>query len=357
MSASQWIADRLPTDALHLDVAGCGRISQAVLDAQTAHLRAEAVEGGYVAEAGAAAAIDAGRAALGAMVGLAGSDVCFSEGAGSSFAALLDAWPLPPGSRIGTVPSEYGGNARVLRSCAVLRGWELVLLGVDSLGRVTSVPADLDLLALPQVPSQRGIAQPVPDLLASGVPLMLDVAQSLGQTAVPAGAAAYIGTSRKWLCGPRGVGFAAVDPSWQPRLTEPPTLNALAYDNLRRFDAPETHVAGRVGLALAARTWSPEVLPVLHAAAAALRVLGAGAGGWSVVEPVDEPTGITTLRHPTVDPFGVRSALLQEGIVTGAVPASRADDLDGPVLRLSTAAWVTPGDLERFVEALTRCTK
>jgi hypothetical protein len=52
----------------------------------------------------------------------------------------------------------------------------------------------------------------------------------------------------------------------------------------------------------------------------------------------------------------VRAALLAEGLLVGAVPQHRAAELDGPVLRVSTAAWVTPGDLERLADALDRCT-
>ncbi len=357
VSLSAWVADRVPTDRVHLDAAACGRISTAVLDAQVQHLRLEAEAGGYVAEVANDPAVALGREALGSLVGLGGGDVVFSDGGGTAFATLLDAWPLPPGSRIGTVPSEYGGNARVLRSRAALRGWELVPLEVDDLGHLQGVPRGLDLLTFPQVPSQRGIAQPVAGLLAAGVPVILDVAQSAGQTLVPAGAAAYVGTSRKWLCGPRGVGFAAIDPVWQRRLADPPTLGPANFTDLRRFDSTEPHVAGRVGLALAARTWSPALLPVLQAAAGAARVLLDGAGGWRVIEPVDEPTGITTLVHQSADPFGTRQALIEEGFVLSAVPVWRADDLTVPVLRVSTAAWTTPDDLEALANALTRCSQ
>ncbi|MEA2703395.1 MAG: hercynylcysteine S-oxide lyase, partial [Actinomycetota bacterium] len=151
MSLTAWVADRIPTDKIHLDVAACGRVSQAALSAECAHLRLEAEVGGYVAEVAAAPVVEAGRAALGAMVGLDGADVVFSEGGGLAFAVLLDAWPLPPGSRIGMVPSEYGGNARVLRDRAPQRGWELVLLPVDDLGRILEVPSGLDLVTFPHV--------------------------------------------------------------------------------------------------------------------------------------------------------------------------------------------------------------
>lgn len=357
MSVNRWVQDRVPTDRVHLDVAAAGRVSQAVLDAQVAHLRAEAELGAYVAEVAARPAVDAGRAALGAMLGLAGTDVLLTDGGATAFAVLLAAWPLERGARIGTLPSEYGGNARVLSHLAATRGWELVTLPVDRLGRLAGVPDGLDLLTFPQIPSQRGILQPVEEVLATGVPLVLDVAQALGQIAVPTGAAAYVGTSRKWLCGPRGVGFGVVDPAWHDRLADPPTLGGLEEDDLRRFDSTEPHVAGRVGLALAARTWTPALLPVVQAGAAAARVLLHDAGGWQVVEPVAEATGSTTLAHASADPFATRLALLEEGFVVSAVPTTRAEDVAVPVLRVSTAAWVTPAALEALADALERCTR
>lgn len=351
MSVAHWVQERFPTDRVHLDAAAAGRVSSRVLELEQAHLEAEATVGAYVAEADAAAAIDAGRVALAALVGL--DEAFYADGAGTAFATVLDAWPLPPGARIGTIAGEYGGNARFLRDRARWKGWQLVPLPVDELGRVVEVPGDLDLVTFPQVLSQRGVAQPVELALASGVPLVLDVAQAVGQTAVPAGAAAYVGTSRKWLCGPRGVGWGCVAPPWREQLADPPTLGPAHHPGrFARYDTPEPHVAGRVGLAHAARTWSPALLPVVQAGAAAARVLLEGAGGWQVVEPVAEPTGITTLRHASADPFATRAALLERGFVVSAVPTSRADDMTGPVLRVSTAAWVTPGDLESLAAAL-----
>jgi pyridoxal 5-phosphate dependent beta-lyase len=354
MSVSRWVADRVPTERVHLDAAACGRVSEAVLTVQAEFLRAEAVDGGYVAEVHALADLDAGRAALGALVGLGSEDVFYSDGGATAFQVLLDAWPLPPGSRIGTTRGEYGGNARLLRDRAPLRGWELVVLETDDLGRIQHIPDNLDLVTYPQVLSQRGVVQPD---LGGDVPLLLDVSQSAGQVPVPTGAAAYVGTSRKWLCGPRGVGFGCVDPAWHDRLLDPPTMGTANFPGLiRRFDATEPSNAGRVGLSFAARTWSPTVLPVGIAAAGAARVLLQGAGGWEVIEPVHEPTAITTLRHLTEDPFAVRAALLELGFLVSAVPVLRADDLTQPLLRVSTAAWVTPGDVEGLAAALESLT-
>lgn len=355
MTVEEWLDARTPTRVVHLDAAGAGRPSRDVLDAEIAHLHREAARGAYVAAEQAEEVITEGRAALAALVGLAGSDLCFLDGAGTAFATLLAAWPLGRGARIGTVASEYGANARALRRLANERGWELVLLPVDDQGRITGVPAGLDLVSFPQVASQRGIAQPVPDVLAAGVPLLLDVAQSLGQTVVPAGCAAYVGTSRKWLCGPRGVGFAVVRPEVQELLTEPPTLAPAHGTGMRRWEAQEAHVAGRFGLAVAAQEWDAGLPAVLQARAVTARRVLDGVAGWRVREPVDEPTGITTLVGG--DPLGTRAGLLEDGFVTSAVPVSRSDDLDAPVLRVSTAAWVTDDQLQALAAALPARTK
>lgn len=355
MTVEEWLDARTPTRVVHLDAAGAGRPSRDVLDAEIAHLHREAARGAYVAAEQAEEVVSEGRGALAARVGLADSDLCFLDGAGTAFAVLLAAWPLGRGARVGTVASEYGANARALRRLAAERGWELVVLAVDDDGRIAGVPAGLDLVTFPQVASQRGIAQPVADVLATGVPLLLDVAQSLGQTAVPAGCAAYVGTSRKWLCGPRGVGFAVVAPRVQEQLTEPPTLGPAHGTGMRRWEAQEAHVAGRVGLAVAAQEWEAGLLPVLQARAATARRVLDGVAGWRVREPVDEPTGITTLVGG--DPLGTRAGLLEDGFVTSAVPVSRSDDLTAPVLRVSTAAWVADRELEALAAALAARTK
>jgi pyridoxal 5-phosphate dependent beta-lyase len=80
----------------------------------------------------------------------------------------------------------------------------------------------------------------------------------------------------------------------------------------------------------------------------------AGVAGWQVREPVAEPTGIITLVGG--DPVATRVGLLEDGFVTSAIPASRADDLTGPVLRISTAAWVQDADLSALAAALLRRT-
>lgn len=336
--------DRLPAAVRHLDVAAAGRISTGVLAAQESHLRAEAARGAYVVEAESEQMTDAARDRLAGLLG-GGVEVAWSHGAALAFERALRAWPLGRGARVGTVRSDYSANRLALERVAAECGWVLVPLPSDPRGRITDVPAGLDLVTFPQVASQRGTAQPVTDILGAGPPVLLDVAQALGQVEVAAGCAGYVGTSRKWLCGPRGVGFLAVAPGVE--LAAPPLPSP--YDGVRRHDEHEAHIAGRVGFATALAEWTPELLPVVQARAAyARRVLAETP--WRVVEPPDEPSGITTLTGG--DPVATRARLLELGLLVNAVPASRARDLAGPVLRVSTAGWVTEADLDALADAL-----
>ena len=101
--------------------------------------------------------------------------------------------------------------------------------------------------------------------------------------------------------------------------------------------------------------WDRDLLGVVVQRAAHARSVLGGVAGWRVREPVDEPTGITTLVGG--DPFGTRAALLEDGYVTSAIPVSRSDDLEAPVLRVSTAAWVTDDELDALAGALSARTK
>jgi hercynylcysteine S-oxide lyase len=401
----------------HLDAAGVARMTTATIQAQAAHLADESTLGGYVAEVRAAPRLEAARAALAHLLGpdLTAADVAFHHSATAAFTALLDAWPLPPGGRVGIVPSEYGSNLMALRARATRAGLHLIELPVDAAGRIDldrldagGLPAgsgdgtrslglaDLDLVTFPHVPSQRGIVQPAAAVgarcAAAKVPLLLDVAQSLGQVDTTGiGAAAYAGTSRKWLCGPRGVGFVAVRPDVVDRLRPPaPGLHTAVWGvdgqpepaaGVDRVGIGEAPVAARVGLAAAladllavgpaterSRRENRRSLPpaersqltAVHAQIAALAAHSRrrldGVAGWRVGEDVSSPAGIVTLRPPAgVDPFIVSDRIYREaGVLTSAIDVARSRDMQTPLLRSSAHVYTGTGEIERLAEALER---
>jgi pyridoxal 5-phosphate dependent beta-lyase len=336
-----------------------------VLEATAHHARHEGELGGYVAEVAADHLLQQGRSVLGGLVGMAAADVAFLHSAQSALVTALTGWRLPRGTRVACLPGEYAPNIAQLRRFGLCPE----PLPVDGLGRADLAGVERLLAADPpgvvhltHVGSHRGVVQPAAEVTAlcraAGVPLVLDAAQSAGHTDIDVGADVVYFPSRKWLAGPRGVGVLCARPrivaQWTPVLPEPPDVPPM-----RAFEAGEAHVAGRVGLVLAVGEHLAAgpglVRERLAALGRATRELLDGVGGWRVVEPVDEPTAITTLRPPDgADVPATRARLLAEhGIVTTAIGVERAPgELTGPVLRVSPHVDGTLDDLEALAAAL-----
>ncbi len=382
--AGRWRAAREPGGVIHLDAAGCARASRATVDACREYLAAESRVGGYVAEIRHSEPLARARTDLARLLGpgLTADDVTFHHSASTAFAALVEAWPLPSGGRIGVVRSEFGSNAMALAARAARDGIELVDLPVDgdghidldALDRVGVTGLNLDLVTFPHIASQRGIIQPAAEVAAraaaAGVPVVLDVAQSLGQVLTTGlGAAAYVGTSRKWLCGPRGVGILAVEPRIVERLIpSSPNLYTATWDGhglpvplggIARMGIGESAAAARIGLAVAVGELldaGPEAVTTRIAALGRLaRRRLDGVAGWQVREPLEEATGIVTLVPPDgVDPHAVRDRLFTDaGILTSAFPTSRAPrDMTGPLLRASPHVYTDVSEIDALADAL-----
>ncbi len=357
-----WRAARPRPAGVHLDSAACSRQSVKVLDAVAHHARHEAEVGGYQAEASAEPLLQQGRSVLAGLVGMAAADVAFTESASSSVRVLFAAWRLPIGSRVGVLPGEFYGNLAAIRYAGLVPE----VLPADGLGRVdvealarllrSDPPAAVHLTVLA---SHRALVQPLVEVSrlcrATGVPLVLDVAQALGQVDCDVRADAVYGTSRKWLAGPRGVGFLVLRPAFRAGLT--PVQGDPADST--SFETHDAHVAGRVGLTLAIgehlAAGPVAVRTRLAGIGRAVRERVDGVSGWRVVEPVDEPTAATTLVPPHgVDVADTATRLRTEhGIVTTVcLPARAPGELTGPVLRVSPHLDVTEADLETLVSAL-----
>jgi hercynylcysteine S-oxide lyase len=333
------------------------------------HSRREATIGGYEAESGAAPQLDRGRAGIAALVGMAGRDVAFVPSASAALAMLLDVWPLEAGDEVACLPGEYGPSLTAFSQ----RRLRIRELPVDQLGRV-----DLDALGahlashppalvhLTQVPSHRGIAQPAAEVCgvcrSRGIPLVVDAAQALGQVDAASGADVVYGTSRKWLSGPRGVGFVAVRPPTASKLRIPVDEGVDVRSEpspVQWLERSEGHVAGRLGLSSAVDEVLAAGAAQVHERLAALgrltRTALDGIGGWRVVEPYDEPTATTTLVAPTgVDVIGTRTRLrVAHGILTSGIDRARAPrEMTEPVLRVSPHLGTTVADVQALATAL-----
>lgn len=367
----RWRTARPTVAGVHLDSAACSRQSFAVLDASASHARHEAEVGGYVAAAAATRALDAGRAAIGALTGLRVADVVFTTGANHALDLLLSSWP---GDRtIACLPGEYGPNLAVMAA----NGFAVRALPADGIGRLDAdaaaralahdPPALVHLTALA---SHRGVVQPAAALARVcadlGVPLIIDAAQAFGHLDCAVTPAAIYSSSRKWIAGPRGAGFLAIRSDFAAQLTPrlPPPEWGLRLPVVESLEQGEANVAARVGYSVAL---GEHLADGPHAVRTRLADVGrltrealAGVDGWRVVEPVDEPSAITTLE-PTggADPTKVREWLIAEhAIVTTAAEAARAPfEITMPVLRASPHVDGNPEDLARFAAALHDVTR
>jgi pyridoxal 5-phosphate dependent beta-lyase len=362
--AKEWREARAPVRGVHTDTAACGRPSLATIDTAAHHMRREAEIGGYVAEAEVEPVTDAGRALLGRLLGRAAGDVCFVESAELALHRVLRAWPARPGATVAALPGEYGPNLAAFAA----HGLRVIPLPADGAGRLDVAAAERslrehrpDLVHLTVVASHRGLLQPAADLAAvcraADLPLVVDAAQGLGHIDCRLDVDAIYAPSRKWLTGPRGVGVLAVSPDCARRLRVPGTGEPLG--TAQGLEAREGSVAGRLGLIHAVGELfaggPAKVFERLAAIGRLTREVLDGAGGWRVVEPIGEPTAVTTLVPPGgTDVFAVRAQLVElHGIVTTACGIERAPgELRDPVLRISPHIDAEPEQLEQVRVAL-----
>ena len=183
--AEQWRAARPKVAGLHLDSGACSRQSFAVIDAAAQHARHEAEVGGYVAAEAAAPVLDAGRAAIGALTGMSGSDVVYTTGANDALDLLLSSWT---GERtVACLLGEYGPNLAVMAA----NGFDVRALPVDGDGRLdvdATSPCVGHRPACAGAPDRAGEPpwhRPADGELADvcrglGLPLVIDAAQALG---------------------------------------------------------------------------------------------------------------------------------------------------------------------------------
>ena len=295
--------------------------------------------------------------------------VAFVESATAGLVALLQAWPLREGARVGVAGSEWGPNLDLLDH----RGLRPLALATDDRGvldlealeqQLRNDPPDLVLLD--HVAAHRGLVQPAADVVrlcrSVGVPLWIDAAQSAGHVAIPAGADAVFATSRKWLTGPRGVGMVAVAPESRDQLRVAPLGKKPGASPMQLMESDEAHVAGRVGLGVAVR----EQLDLGLAAVSTrlvevgqqLREAVANMPGWEVLQP-DAPAGAITALMATAgqDVAQVQRGLLEQHriVTTLALPWRAPRESGGtrpPLLRLSPHVDLDGAGLERLAGAL-----
>lgn len=373
---------------IHFNNAGCSLSPQPVIDAVQHHQALEQRIGGYEAAEAQAAAIEDFYPALAALLGCAAEEVAWVESATRGFDLALHGIAWQPGDRIVCAQSEYASNWLALLHLRRLRQVELVVVPNQADGTVDLEQLDAALtqgarlVCLTHVASQQGVVQPAAEVgrLAAqhGALYFLDACQSAGQVPLDVrtlGCHVLTGSGRKYLRGPRGSGFLYVQRDLLTQL-EPLFVDLQSAhwdspwsyqlrDDARRFETWECHVAGKVGLAVAARYAVDIGIDALHSRIATLagqlRRTLAAVPGLTVLEPMDAASGIVTFRHARVTPDTLQLALRSAGINTGVTRRATAQldfarrDLQA-VNRASVHAYNTEAELQRLVAAVAEST-
>src|SRR2546426_11389364 len=208
-------------DRIHLNNAGAALMPQSVLDTLRRHVEREGEIGGYEAAEEATAAVRETYELVAQLVGAAPRNIALVENATVAFSQALSAFDFHPGDRIVTTRADYPSNQLMYLSLARRAGVETVRAddlpagGVDpeSVRRLARDPRTR-LVAVTWVPTNSGLVQDartVGEVCAElGVPYLVDACQSVGQMAVDVAELQcdYLAaTGRKFVRGPRGIGF------------------------------------------------------------------------------------------------------------------------------------------------------
>lgn len=370
---------------LHLNHAGASLLPQPVLDAVVGHLELEARIGGYEAAEAAQPALEGVYASLGRLLGSGADEIALVDSATTAWNAAVGALPVATGDRVLCTRAEYGANAISLLLLQERTGCELVVVEDDADGQV-----DLDAFAaalkagpvafasLVHVPTGSGLVNPAAEVgrlcQDAGVPLVLDACQSVGQLPIDVeaiGCSILTASARKFLRGPRGVGFLYVHRDLLPRL-HPRTLDLRsaewvapdryeARSDMRQLEQFEADIAARVGLGAAvdhALEWGIDAIAErVGRLAEDLRGRLAAIPGVTVHDKGSHRCAITTSAVDGVAATEVAARLREQAInVSVVLPGFAQHDLPhrglGELVRASVHYVTTEAELDQAADAV-----
>jgi L-cysteine/cystine lyase len=263
---------------------------------------------------------------------------------------VLAGLDLEPGDEVITTTDEHFGLLGPLHASGAL----VVVVDPDPERITAAVTPRTRLLALSHVLWTTGALLPVHELrAATGIPILVDGAQSVGAMAVDAnGLDFYTVSGQKWLCGPEGTGALVVAEPAALRVARPSYLAQDGYEldgeftpkeGAARFDpnlTPGAATAGLRGAIAAIPDWG-------HARAFELaerfreRLAGAGC---DVVVPESRATLVSWRTSPD-ESADIVVRLSDEGVIVRDLPGRG-------LIRASVGWWNDESDLERLLAAL-----
>lgn len=357
-----------------------------VLKAVEEHLKREMMMGGYEAADAAASEIEAAYGAVAELIGAQARNVAIVENATVAIAKALSAFDFASGDVLLTTRCDYVSNQLMYLSLAkrcgvrVVRADDLPEGGVDA----ESVRALIGqhrprVVVLTWVPTNSGLVQ---DAAAVGavcaeldIPYIVDACQAVGQLPIDVGRlhCDFLGaTARKFLRGPRGIGFLYVGDRVLQSERAPlyidmqgaRWLDTDVYElvgDAHRFENWEFAYALVLGLGEAARYAQQigiaTIAPIVQNLAGKLREKLTALDHVRVLDRGREQCAIVTAEIAGHDARDVVSRLREEAINVSATLREYAVlDMDDKhvqtALRISPHYYNTPSEINIAVSAL-----
>lgn len=261
----------------HLNNAGSSPMPEPVLDRVLGYLARESEIGGYEAADESVAAIRQSYEDVGKLVGVPPESVAIVENATVAVAQALSSFDFQADDVILTSRNDYVSNQLMYLSLArrlgvvVERAEDLPEGGIDPESVASCIARKRPVLvAVTHMPTNSGLVQDVESVgkvcLDLEVPYLVDACQTIGQLPVQMerlNCDFLAATARKFLRGPRGIGFLAVSKRALERELAPlyidlhgaewtgPDTYQLTND-ARRYENWEFNYANVVGLGEAA---------------------------------------------------------------------------------------------------------
>jgi L-cysteine/cystine lyase len=257
---------------------------------------------------------------------------------------------LQPGDEVVTTTDEHFGLLGPLHAS----GARVVVVTPDPEAILAAVTPRTKLIAISHVLWTTGQILPVRELRErSGVPVLVDAAQSVGAIPVDASGLDFLTISgQKWLCGPDATGALVVAEPERLRIGRPGYLSQAGYEpdgafvpreGAQRFEPNWIPVASLAGLAVALAQvpdWGYE-----RAYALAERLQELLAGKAEVLIPAERAT-LVAFRPPGDESAGdVVARLGDAGVMVREIPGTG-------LIRASVGWWTSEGDLDRLLAGL-----
>ena len=370
----------------HLNNAGAGLMPAPVIRAIEEHLTLEAHIGGYEAAEERVRETDSAYESIGALLNTASRNIAITPSSTAAFIQALSTIDFAPGDVILTSRCDYTSNQLHYLSLArrhgvrVLRADDLPEGGIDPDSvRTLAQRSRPRLVAVSWVPTNSGLVQDVEavgeiceDL---GLRYLVDACQAAGQLPIDVNRLRcdfLSATARKFLRGPRGIGFLYVSDRALARgdhplyvdmrgavWTGPDELSLVA--DARRFEDWEFPYALVLGLGAAAQYANTVGVPRAgrraHALASHLRDRLATINGARVLDRGRERCAIVTADVAGHDSAYLTSELRRRDINASVSLAwygliDMADKHAESAVRLSPHYYNTLEEVDAAVEAL-----